>query len=42
MPIWGAKQGGRELRENKYKGPKSGVFPVRSRPVKEPNVAREE
>lgn len=42
MLIWDARQGGRELRESKCKDPKPGVFPVRSRPVKEPSVAGEE
>lgn len=42
MPIWGAGQGGRDLRESKYKDPKSRVFPVCSRPVKEPSEAEEE
>lgn len=42
MPIWGAGEDGKELRESKYKGPKSRVFPICSRPVKEPSEAGEQ
>lgn len=42
MPIWGAGQGGRDLRESKYKAPKSRMFTVYSRPVKEPSEGGEE